>query len=167
MARGRWVRAVAGLLAVAMWILGPRLAVAASGGDVVPRFASLHADKVFLRKGPGDRYPVDWVFVRRGWPVEVLGQFDHWRHVRDWQGTDGWVHEKMIANRREVVVTGDIRGIRQGPDMGAALLARAEPGVVAQLLECRDRWCRIEAGDVTGWIERSNIWGVYPTENIP
>ena len=99
----------------------------------MPRFASLHADKVFLRKGPGDRYPVDWVFVRRGWPVEILGGFDHWRHVRDWQGTDGWVHEKMIATRREVVVTGDIRGIRQGPDTGAALLARAEPGVVAQL----------------------------------
>lgn len=145
----------------------PDLAVAANVGDVAPRFASLHADKVFMRKGPGDRYPVDWVFVRRDWPVEVLGSFDHWRHVRDWQGTDGWVHEKMIGNRREVVVSGDIRGIRQAPDMGAALLARAEPGVVAQLLECRGGWCRIATGDVTGWIERSNIWGVYPTENVP
>ncbi|HXP02671.1 MAG TPA: SH3 domain-containing protein [Stellaceae bacterium] len=167
MARGRWVKAVAGLLAVAIWIPWAGMAVAASASDVVPRFASLHADKVFLRKGPGDRYPVDWVFVRRGWPVEILGGFDHWRHVRDWQGTDGWVHEKMIATRREVVVTGDIRGIRQGPDTGAALLARAEPGVVAQLIECRAGWCRIEAGDIAGWIERSNIWGVSPTEAVP
>ena len=73
----------------------------------------------------------------------------------------------MISSRRDVVVTGDIRGIRQSPDMGAALVARAEPGVMAQLLECRGGWCRIEAGDITGWIERANVWGVYPTENIP
>ena len=167
MARRTWVRAIVSILAVAVLIPGSKIAVAASSGDVVPRYASLHADKVFLRKGPGDRYPVDWVFVRRGWPVEILGAFDHWRRVRDWQGTEGWIHEKMIANRREVVVTGDIRGIRRSPDMGAALLARAEPGVMAQLLECRAGWCRIEAGDITGWIERSNVWGVYPTENIP
>ena len=167
MARGRWVRAVARLLAVAIGIPGPGGAVAASGSDVVPRFASLHVDKVFLRRGPGDRYPVDWVFVRRDWPVEIVGQLDRWRHVRDAQGTEGWIHEKMIGSRREVVVTGDIRGIRQNPDMGAALLARAEPGVVAQLIECSGGWCRIAAGDITGWIERTNIWGVYPTENIP
>ncbi len=167
MARRDWGKAVAGLLAIAVVIPQPGMAVAANGSDAVPRFASLHADKVFLRKGPGDRYPVDWVFVRRGWPVEILGQLDHWRHVRDAQGTDGWVHEKMIGSRRDVVVTGDIRAIRQSPDMGAALVARAEPGVVAQLLECRGGWCRIEAGDVTGWIERANIWGVYPTENVP
>ena len=167
MAQRRWVGAIAGFLAVAVVIPRQEIAVAASGSDVVPRYASLHADKVYLRKGPGDRYPVDWIFVRRGWPVEILGVFDHWRHVRDWQGTEGWIHEKMIGSRREVVVTGDIRGIRRSPDMSAALLARAEPGVMAQLLECRAGWCRIEAGDINGWIERSNVWGVYPTENIP
>jgi SH3-like domain-containing protein len=105
--------------------------------------------------------------VRKDWPVEILGQLDHWRHVRDWQGTEGWVHEKMIAVRREVVVTGQIRAIRQAPDLGAPLIARAEPGVVAQLLECRTGWCRIGAGEVNGWIARTDIWGVDPNETLP
>ena len=166
MARRR-VGAVAAALAVAIVILGSGAGFAAGSVEALPRFASLHSDKVNLRAGPGDRYPVEWVFVRRDWPVEVFGQFDHWRHVRDWQGTEGWVHEKMIGSRREVVVAGDIRGIRQSPDIGAALLARAEPGVVAQLLECRAGWCRVAAGDITGWIEREDIWGVYPTETAP
>jgi SH3-like domain-containing protein len=87
--------------------------------------------------------------------------------VRDWEGTEGWVHEKMITNRREVIVTGSIHGLRQGPDSRAALIARAEPGVMAKLIECRGDWCRIEAGDTTGWVQRSDIWGVYPTENLP
>jgi SH3-like domain-containing protein len=160
----RWVRAVAGGLAVAALIPWIGSARAASGGEAAPRFATLHADKVNLRAGPGDRYPIEWVFVRRDWPVEILGQLDHWRHVRDWQGTDGWVHEKMIGSRREVIVIGAIRGIREGPDPGAGLVARAEPGVVAQLLECRPGWCRVAAGDVTGWIARGDIWGVSASE---
>jgi SH3-like domain-containing protein len=164
----RWrVRAVAGALAVAAMILWTGSAFAAGSGEVVPRFATLHTDKVNLRAGPGDRYPIEWVFIRKDWPVEVIGQLDHWRRVRDWQGTEGWVHEKMIAGRREVIVTGDIRGIRQAPDIGAALVARAEPGVVAQLVECRPGWCRIEAGDIAGWIERGDLWGVYPSETVP
>jgi SH3-like domain-containing protein len=127
----------------------------------------LHADKVNLRAGPGDRYPIEWVYLRRDWPVEVIAKFDHWRRVRDWEGTEGWVHEKMITARREVVITGGIRGLRKSPDPRAPLVARAEPGVMAQLQECRGEWCRIAAGDTTGWVQRSDIWGVSPSENVP
>ena len=28
------------------------------------------------------RYPVDWVYVRRRLPVEVIGEFDTWRQIR-------------------------------------------------------------------------------------
>jgi SH3-like domain-containing protein len=73
----------------------------------------------------------------------------------------------MVASRREVIVIGEVRGIRQGPDVGATLLARAEPGVMAQLLECRPGWCRIAAGDVSGWIERADVWGIEPNETVP
>ena len=133
----------------------------------MPRFEVLHADKVNLRAGPGDRYPIEWVYLRKDWPVEVIASFDHWRRVRDWEGTEGWVHEKMITQRREVIVTGAIRALRQGPDLGTAPVARAEPGVMAKLVECRGDWCRIEAGDTTGWVQRGDIWGVYPNESVP
>jgi SH3-like domain-containing protein len=38
---------------------------------------------------------------------------------------------------------------------------------MARLDECRGEWCRIATGDVTGWIARSDIWGVYPNETLP
>jgi SH3-like domain-containing protein len=162
------VRAIAaGGLAVASSLLWQLAACAASGVEATPRFAVLHADKVNLRAGPGDRYPIQWVYIRRGWPVEVIAQWDHWRRVRDWEGTEGWVHEKMITQRREVIVTGGVRGLRQAPDANAALVARAEAGVMAKLDECRGEWCRIGAGDITGWVKRSEVWGVYPNENVP
>ena len=73
MARGRWVRVVAGsALAVALMICWDTMACAASGTEAtLPYFAALHADKVNLRAGPGERYPIEWVYVRRDWPVEV------------------------------------------------------------------------------------------------
>jgi len=168
MARKRWVRAVAGVtLALAFGIRGGTAAFAAGAEASVPRFASLHADKVNLRSGPGDRYPIEWVYVRKDWPVEIIAQFDHWRRVRDWEGTEGWVHEKMVTARREVIVTGGVRAVRRSPDLGAPLVARAEPGVMAQLAECRGEWCRIETGSITGWVQRADIWGVYPNESVP
>jgi SH3-like domain-containing protein len=169
MARSTWVRAAAGAMSGLMMLaLQSGTARAAGVGEaVLPRFEVLHSDKVNLRTGPGDRYPIEWVYLRKDWPVEVIAQFDHWRRVRDWEGTEGWVHEKMINARREVIVTGSVHGLRQSPDLKAVLIARAEPGVMAKLDECRADWCRIEAGDMTGWVQRSDIWGVYPNENVP
>lgn len=164
------MRAVAGVaLALGLGIRWDATAAPAAGGAeaALPHFASLRSDKVNLRAGPGDRYPIEWVYLRKDWPVEVIAQFDHWRRVRDWEGTEGWVHEKMVAGRRDVIVTGGVRALRTGPDLGAPLVARAEPGVMARLDQCRGDWCRIAVGDVAGWLERANIWGVYPNETLP
>jgi SH3-like domain-containing protein len=164
-------RAVIGIIGVVALLMAGGHATAAPGdaeaGLPVPRFVSLHADRVNLRTGPGDRYPIDWVFTRKDMPVEVTGQFEHWRRIRDWEGTQGWVHERMLTGKREVIVKGGVRPLYRQPDPAAAVVARAEPGVIGHLLECRAAWCRVEAGDVTGWVQRSDVWGVYPNETVP
>ncbi len=140
---------------------------AASAADKgVPRFASLRADEVNLRTGPGERYPIDWVLTRKGMPVEVLAEFDVWRKIRDVQGTEGWVHQRMLIASRNVVVRGSIRTLHAAPDQASPVVARAEPGVIARLIECRGPWCRIEAQGTNGWLERNEVWGVYPDEAV-
>lgn len=168
MARVSWVNKIVSVgLTLALSLAWQGAVGATSGAEVkLPYFASLHADKVNLRAGPGDRYPIEWVYVRRDWPVQVIAHFDHWRRVRDSEGTEGWVHEKMLASQREVIVVGNIRGLRQSPDPNAALIARAEPGVMAKLDECRGEWCRVAAGEFTGWMQRSDLWGVPGTEPV-
>jgi SH3-like domain-containing protein len=170
MARVGKTKAVAGLLVLALSGLSGRTGLAAGEGEAalpLPRFATLHSDKVNLRTGPGPRYPIEWVFVRKDLPVEIVAQFEHWRRIRDWEGTEGWVQEHMLIGKRGVMIRGGVRALRSNPDLGAPLVARAEPGVMARLLECHDSWCRIEASDVTGWVQRADIWGVYPNETIP
>jgi SH3-like domain-containing protein len=151
-------------------LLAPAGAVAQSrnpaDGPGVARYLSLRSDEVNVRTGPGVRYPVEWILRRRNLPVEVVAEFENWRRIRDFQGTEGWVHQSMLSGRRYAVVLDEVRTLRRAPETGANPVARAEPGVVAQLLECRDRWCRVDAGGNKGWLTRAEIWGVYPNEII-
>lgn len=143
-----------------------RLLHAAADPNALPRFASLRASEVNLRAGPGEQYPIEWVYKRKDFPVEVVGRYDVWRKIRDWQGTEGWVHQRMLADTRSVIVRGEVRLLHAEPDPAASVVARAEPGVVAKLLECRGLWCRVEVQNVRGWLSRNEIWGVYPDEVV-
>src|SRR5690348_13460971 len=134
---------------------------------IVQRFVTLRAAEVNLRAGPGEQFPIQWVYRRKGLPVEVIGKSDVWRKVRDWQGTEGWVHERMLTTSRGVIVrAGATRALHSGPDPASDVVARAEPGVVAKLLECRGAWCRVETADIKGWLGRNEIWGVDPDEDV-
>lgn len=138
----------------------------AETGLPLPRFASLRANKVHLRTGPGVRYPVDWIFVQRSMPIEIVAEFDNWRKVRDWQGTEGWVHRTMLSGKRTAVVKGGVQPLRRKPDSNAELKARVMEKVLGRLLECEGAWCRIEIGKQRGWMRRTHIWGVYGDEKV-
>ena len=141
-------------------------AAAAESGLPIPRFVTLRSDKVNVRAGPGAQYPVEWVFERRGMPVEVIAEHDNYRKVRDVEGTVGWVHQNLLSSRRGVIVSGAIRALRREPSDGSPALARLEPDVIGRLLECRDAWCRVEVNGYRGWLKRTEFWGVYPDEKV-
>lgn len=152
-----------------LFLFGHTLAAAPKPGKTglkLPRFASLKATEVNLRTGPGVRYPVDWVFVYRNMPVEIVGEFDGWRKVRDWQGSVGWVHRSLLSGRRWAMVRKGIQGLRRAPDSAAPLVARIEPKAIGRVLECRTAWCRIDFSGFEGWMRRAQFWGVYPREPI-
>jgi len=135
----------------------------------LPRFASLRSKSVHLHVGPGNNYPIDWKFIRQGLPVEIIAEFDTWRQIRDWQGTQGWIHKSLLSGRRTAWVMNEICSLRKEPDEKSKVIARLEPGVVPKLLECRNKWCRVEAqspdgSSYRGWINRGNLWGVYAHE---
>src|ERR1700745_725467 len=130
-------RSAACLRVAAAIVLAAPPAAAAEGeaGQKLPRFVSLRSDQVNLRVGPGENYPIQWVLTRKEMPVEIIREFEHWRMIRDWQGTEGWVHERMVTGKRAVVVKGSIRALHRLPDPASQIVARAEPRVFARLIE--------------------------------
>jgi SH3-like domain-containing protein len=141
---------------------------AESSGLPLPRFVSLRSDEVNLRTGPGVRYPVDWIYTRRDLPVEVIAEFETWRKIRDWQGTEGWVHQSLLSTRRMIVVTGSQRRLRAEPDDKAVNIALVDVNVIGRLLGCpHDKsFCRVEIDSFQGWLKRDEFWGVYQSEYI-
>ena len=164
-------RAIIGAASALVLLVIAGAPVAAADSDAglkVPRFVSLRSDRVNLRAGPGNQYPIEWVLTKKDMPVQIIAQFEHWRRIRDWDDTVGWVQHRMVAGKRTVVVNkGSVRPLYQRPDPEAPVTARAEPGVVARLAECRGLWCRVETDDVSGWMRRTDIWGVFPDETVP
>lgn len=137
-----------------------------ASGLPLPRFASLRADEVNLRTGPGTRYPIEWVFVREGLPVEITAEFDIWRRIRDWDGSEGWVHKSALTGKRSGVVIGGTRALRKEADDNAPLVAQVEPGSIGHISSCKKTYCKIKFSNAKGYILRTDIWGTYPNEEF-
>jgi SH3-like domain-containing protein len=142
-------------------------ALAADQPSPVPRFASFSRDQVFMREGPTYKHRILWVYRRKGLPVEIVGQFDVWRRVRDSDGTTGWVHSTMIAETRTILVTAPKPvPLYRSDDTRSQILALAQPGVVAKLETCTASLCEVDADGTEGWIDKKNIWGVRAGETF-
>lgn len=134
-------------------------------GLPVPRFVSLRSDEVNLRTGPGLNYPIDWVYKRKGLPVEVIDEFDTWRQIRDFEGTEGWVHQSMIDGKRTFLITNDVQPIVFTPEEGAKYAARLQRGVIGEIQECEaSGWCLVSTHGYRGWIRPADFYGVHEGE---
>lgn len=139
-------------------------------GLPVPRFVSLKAEKVNVRRGPSSDHPVAWVFNRKGMPVEIVAEFENWRRIRDSDGEEGWILQNMLTGKRTAVVA----PWRQGQSMPllvqanaqSGLVAKVGAGVVAEVEACTGDWCEITTNGYDGWIEQAMLWGVYPGETV-
>jgi SH3-like domain-containing protein len=140
----------------------------------LPRFASVRAKKVNLHVGPGINFPVSWLLQRQQMPVEIIAEFDTWRQIRDWQGTEGWVHKSLLMGKRSFWTLHKTQELKVSPDKSAKIVAYVQATVTGRLLECQAQWCKVEVTATEnaikgkaykGWLPRQSIWGVYPHES--
>ena len=133
-------------------------------------YASLKHDEVNLRTGPGERYPILWVYQEKNFPVEVLDSFELWRQIREKDGTVGWVHQKKKKKTRYVIVEKEDSLLKKN-DPESYPVAIVQPGVIARLEECPlGKYCKITVSDEThtqkGWFPRANLWGLDAGEVV-
>lgn len=179
----------------------PQMVLAQSSGQStgatglpLPRFVTLKAHRVNMRVGPGRDYQVQWLYVRKSLPMEVLQEFGNWRKVRDPNGVEGWVLHSLLSNKRAVIITPwDMAVRKQAPSSGeqadvstskpaptiamhaspradSRILAQIEAGKLAIIDECEKGWCGLNLIsendiEVSGYVDQSLLWGVYPDEN--
>jgi SH3-like domain-containing protein len=136
----------------------------------LPRFVSLKAERVNVRRGPSSDHQISWVFTKKGLPVEIVAEFEQWRRIRDSDGAEGWVLHSMLTGKRTAVVAPWKKNrsvpLRAAAEHNAATVALARPGVIADIDSCNGSWCALTAGGYKGYVEQSMLWGVYPGEQI-
>ncbi len=135
----------------------------------LPRFVSLRSNHINARSGPGARYPIEWVYMQKSAPVEIIAEFELWRKIKDWQGSESWVHKSMLTGRRSIkVITPGENNLYAKDDYNSKIIAKVEDGVVGEVKKCpvNNNFCLIRFDSAEGWMVRSNLYGIYPDEII-
>ncbi len=141
-------------------------AILHNSGQPIPRFVALKSSEVNMRVGPGERYPIVWVYRRKNWPVEVVEEFGHWRKIRDFEGTQGWVHKTLLAGIRSAIILKERTPLLSAPDESSGIIVQIDPLVAGVIQECSPNWCRLMFGNSIGWIARTKLWGIYDNEDL-
>jgi len=139
-------------------VLGALAAPAAAQNREVPYWASLTADKVNMRVGPARDYRIAWVYRREQLPLKVVRVHEGWRLVVDPDGARGWVLSRFLSRRRTAMVVGAVAELRERPGSGPVLW-RLEPGVIGELGDCGDGWCRLGIRGRYGYVRADLLWG--------
>lgn len=178
------VRGVLSLLALGA-LLGPLASLPAAAqsaasqnisqgpsGLPLPRFVSLKSARVNSRIGPGPNYPIDWLYLKSGLPMEIIQEFDNWRRVRDADGSEGWINQSLLSGRRTAIAAPWQRGketrieLMAEPYGDAKTVAIIEPGAVGTIKVCNGDWCEMTFAGHSGWLNQRLVWGAYPGETI-
>ena len=137
-------------------------------GLTLPRFVSLRSHEVNIRTGPGLQYPIKWIYQRKSLPIEITAEYETWRKVKDWEGTSGWVHQSMLTSKRTLITLNSIQTLKKSNTIKSRVIAQIDPSVIGVIKSCNSKseWCNVEIGDYSGWLRRSQFWGIYVGETV-
>ncbi len=142
---------------------------ASESGLALPRMVSLRSEPINGRSGPDTKYPIEWIYKQKGAPVEIINEFGLWRKIKDWEGSESWVHKSMLTGRRfvRVMLPGE-NNIYNRANYKSKVIAKVEDGVIGEIKECSkgNEFCLIKFGSIQGWLPKKNLFGVYADENI-
>jgi SH3-like domain-containing protein len=135
-------------------------------GLPLPRYASLKDDEIYVRAGPGQRYPIKFIFQRDQLPVKITHEFAGWRKVIDARGNEGWVYGVLISGKRTALVTADNVKVRRSDENDARSVAELAKDVIVPIETCGVSYCLVKGEGYEGWVDRTTLWGIDPKESF-
>jgi SH3-like domain-containing protein len=131
-------------------------------GRPFPWYGSLKKSEVNVRSGPGVKYPILWVYMRPGYPVQVLTRYDNYYKLRDVEGEEGWTYIGMVSKKVTGLVGGqDPANLYHKEDTTSRVVARLAPGVIVDMESCTTSvtptLCKVETNGYKGWIAKERL----------
>ena len=131
----------------------------------LPKFMSIKVNEANLRAGPGTNFPIELIYIKKNLVIEVIDDFENWYKIIDEEGNQGWLHKSLTGSKRYFVVSNHASKLYQSPKNKKPMLTLAI-GLRGKIKSCRNKWCNIKFTEYSGWIKKTDIWGVYQDENF-
>ena len=138
----------------------PKVSINGSGLDI-PRMVSLKKVPVYMRTGPGSKYPIKYEYSKANYPMNIIGEFNNWRKVNTINNIKGWIHTSLLSSFRTGLIL-ETTVLKKSPFEKSRSIAKLLPNLLVEIKECRETWCKIliiKNKSYTGWAPKRLIWG--------
>ena len=122
-------------------------------------FLSLKKNKVNVRYGPSFDSPIKYVYKKINLPLKQIDKKENFRRIIDMKNNSGWIHVSQLKNNNSVIST-DLKILFKKPSSFAKPIAQLKKGRLLIVKECKKKWCSVETGKFTGWVDKENLWGI-------
>ena len=123
-------------------------------------FLTLRYDKVNLRNGPSDKYPIKIFYEKKFLPVLVQDQSENYRKVRDHENNSGWIHISQLSKKKAAIVIDDALIMFKNPTIYSKPIIKLEKGRLTKIIKCKNEWCKVKSGNYKGWLKKESLWGL-------
>ena len=130
-------------------------------GLKVPRMASLKKSLTYIRTGPGKEFPIKSEINQKGYPVEIIAEFNNWRKIKTRSNLSGWIHTQLLSSFKTGLIVSNTL-LKKKPLDSSKDLANLLPDLLVKIKKCKLTWCYIEViknENFFGWVKMKNIWG--------
>ena len=123
------------------------------------KFLSLKKDKVNVRYGPSFSFPIKYVYKKINLPIKQIDEKENFRRIIDFKKNTGWIHVSQLKKINSVIVS-KRKILFKKPSVFSEPIANIETGRLLIVQKCKKNWCRVKTGNVKGWVDKKNLWGV-------
>ena len=122
-------------------------------------FLTLKYNKVNLRQGPSEDYPVKVFYRKKYLPVLVFDKSDNYRKIKDHENNTGWIHVSQLSKKRAAIVYNENIVVFKNPTLYSKPLVVLNQGRLCLIIKCRNEWCKIKVDNYKGWVPQNTLWG--------
>ena len=122
-------------------------------------FLSLKNNEVNLRQGPSFEYPIKLIYKKKYLPVIVIDRSETWRKINDFENNSGWIHISQLSKKKSAINKKNNSIIYKKSTIFSKPIAKLETGRLVLIKKCNIKWCKINSGEYSGWIEKNHLWG--------
>ena len=84
---------------------------------------------------------------------------ENFRKIRDHENNSGWIHISQLSKKKAALNNIDKTVIFSKPSIYSKPLAYIKKGRLCLIKKCKNDWCKIKTGDVSGWMQKQTLKG--------